>query len=215
MLNLITNLIYPSRCLSCKRGDKPICINCINEIMQKDLICPICFEMSSGGVTHTECRDDFTLDGLWSYASYQGALKTLLYKFKYRLVFRYSKFLSELIYDYFIQFKPVIYELMEKSRDDWVITSVPIPQSERNLKGFNPSELIARDLAKSLNIKYVELLTKDKSSTFLLKDSKLNLESKKVTIFNDLWSKGVDLKRCAILLKEKNVHAVWALTLAR
>jgi predicted amidophosphoribosyltransferase len=84
MLDFIASLLYPKRCVRCKRGGDYICGDCFAGITFLDhQFCGVCQKGSVDGMNHPKCITKYSIDGIISAISYRGIVKKLLYQFKY------------------------------------------------------------------------------------------------------------------------------------
>lgn len=110
------------------------------------------------------------------------------------------------------------------------MTAVPLHSTDRRRKGFNHSELLARELATMLQVPYVPLLEKlyatkpQKSLTahqrsgnllgaFEVNDPTL-LPGRTLLLVDDVITTGATLDECAKMLKIYGAEAVYAVTAA-
>ncbi len=113
-----------------------------------------------------------------------------------------------------------------------IICSVPIHRKRKNDRGYNQSELIAKEVAKNIKeIKYVKLLKKivnNKRQSMLKREerkqnvknvyeiqNKQIIEDKKIILFDDIYTTGNTVDECSKILKENKAKEILVLTLAR
>lgn len=232
-MNPILDLLFPKKCIGCRKEGTYFCNKCISDILQTDLICPECTNLSIGGLTHPSCEREFSLDGLWNLGLYQGSLKKAIQKLKYEpsLVKDFAPVLVDIFLEYWFKYQPFIFDQIKKGQD-WVIIPVPLHWYRENKRGFNQSKLIGQLLSKKLNLDYCDGLkrTRYTSSQVGLKkpDRKDNIKDAFVAadssflssypnslLLDDVWTTGSTLKECCKVLKQAGAKKVWALTLAR
>lgn len=230
-MNLILDLFFPKKCAGCKKLDTYFCQDCIANILQKDLICPVCGEASMGGERHPLCGNVYSLDGLWSLGWHQGALREAIKQFKYQQAKQIAWALTDLLVDYWLKFKPLIFQQIKGQKAKWVIMPVPLHWWRRNERGFNQSAEIAQILSKRLDLAYCEALKRTRYTRPQVKlkgyDRRQNIKNafavasseqpiaKSVLLIDDVWTTGSTLKECCYVLKKAGSKSVWALTLAR
>lgn len=233
-MNLILDLLFPKRCVGCKKFDTYFCNECISNILQTDLICPNCFEISSGGQTHPGCEDHFGLDGLWSLGLYKGILREAIKKLKYEpfLMKDIIPVLVEIVFEYWVKYQSVIWQEVKKDKGKgWVVVSVPLHWFRQNKRGFNQSAEIGKLLSKKLGLDHQEGLKRIHATSTQTKltsidrqhniknafeiavDRRLLAES--IILIDDVWTTGATLKECCHVLKKAGAKKVWAITLAR
>ena len=111
-----------------------------------------------------------------------------------------------------------------------IITSVPIGARSLKTRGFNQSELLARELSLNLNIRYEELLKKE----VIIKEQKYNsarqrkanvfgvfeiiddalLKDKTILLCDDVITTGSTLDECAFMLRAYGAKAVYCICAA-
>ncbi len=112
------------------------------------------------------------------------------------------------------------------------IIPVPISKKRRKERGYNQSELIAREIAKRAEINYNNnSLFKTKN---IVEQSKLNkeerqkniqnayqlqngktLENKKILLIDDIYTTGSTVNECSKTLKQANPKKIGILTIAK
>lgn len=230
-MNLL-DFLFPKRCVGCRKIGSYFCSECIKNINQTELVCPVCERASIGGLTHPLCRKKYSLDGLWSLGIYKPPLKNAIQKLKYKWIKEVGNILVDINLEYWARFQPLLIEKIKKDRGkNWIIVSVPLHKSRQNWRGFNQSELIAQLIAEKLGLEYKELLKRIRNTKPQIKlnsyERKQNIKGAFKLIDNcelkivncilidDVWTTGSTLKECAYVLKRGGAKTVWALTIAR
>ena len=212
ILDFLLNLIYPNVCGFCGKIDENcLCKECEDKV-NRDLI------------YGTEDIKDKFFEKQIFLANYDGEFRNniLLYKFGDKS-FMYKTF-SKLI----LKNKKICDTL--KSYD--IIMEVPIHKKRRAERGYNQSELIAKEIAKNIKeIKYESILIKIKNNE---RQSNLNkedrtenvknvyevknkqiIDGKRVILFDDIYTTGNTVNECSRILKENNAKEILVLTLAK
>ncbi|MFH0863755.1 MAG: ComF family protein [Candidatus Gottesmanbacteria bacterium] len=84
---ILLNLLFPKRCISCGKFGKYICVKCRKKIKPINFqVCPACERPAIGGATHPKCQSKYSLDGLTSFFIYDGPIRKAIKELKYRLV---------------------------------------------------------------------------------------------------------------------------------
>ena len=113
-----------------------------------------------------------------------------------------------------------------------IIIPVPIHRTRIRKRGYNQSELIAKELAKKLNIGYNKKVLikvkKNKPQSILnKKERKENTENvykiinkekiydKKILIFDDIYTTGATINACIKEIEKAKVKKIGVLTLAK
>ena len=220
----IIDILFPRICVGCRKEGEYICDDCKLFISESRLICPVCQKASFDGEKHLHCLGKYELDSLISIWDYEGIVKKLLLKIKYKGVFHA---IEELIKKAFEIREPFIPEGTK-------ITFVPMFKKKEKQRGFNQAKLIAQKVGEITQKGSLPLLEKIKdtpSQTEL--DIKERLENVKGTfgllkeVFNselpenillvdDIWTTGSTMKECCKVLKKSGkVKRIWGFTLAR
>ncbi len=112
-----------------------------------------------------------------------------------------------------------------------IIMCVPMHIKKKMLRGYNQSELIAKELAKKLQIEkqfnnLVKIKDTKKQSTLTKEQRKINLKNafqiknsekvknKKVILFDDIYTTGSTVEECSKVLKRVGVSSIAVVTLA-
>lgn len=232
-MNLILDLLFPKKCVGCKRLDSYFCQDCVSNILQTDLVCPMCEKLSIGGQTHPICKRKFGLDGLWSLGIYQGSLREAIKQLKYGRVSKLAETLTDILIEYWAKFQPFLLDQIKKDRGEgWVLIPVPLHWYRENKRGFNQSSLIGKALSKSLGLDYLDGLKRIRYTKPQVKlkgrDRHINIRNAfeipkpyvlnpnpYVLLIDDVWTTGSTLKECGYVLKRAGAKKVWAITLAR
>ena len=208
--NNIQNFIpffYPSRCPYCFEiieKDEYACKKCIEDM-------PVCgvFQGVKGGY---RCCAPFVYDG-----KFKNAL--LLFKFKRKK--QYAK-----------AFARVMYEQIQKSYPNYVfdyITYVPMHRKDKRSRGFNQSQLLAKELSKLMNIGCFPTLIKIKRTkpqhkleghdrltnlkgAFKIVDKSL-IKGRKILIIDDVVTTGSTLSECSKTLDKGKPAQICCATL--
>ena len=158
-------------------------------------------------------------------------------------IFKYTELVRNLILQYKFNDKAYLYrtfcEFMVKNKKVFdfiksydIIIPVPIHKARMRERGYNQSELIAKELAKKLGLKvYTNVLIKIKNnkvqSTLSSKEREINTKdvykivnlekiyNKKVLIFDDIYTTGATTNSCIEEVKKANVKKIGILTLAK
>jgi competence protein ComFC len=231
-MNLLLDLLFPKRCVGCKRVGKYFCKNCRADIKQTDLVCPFCERMSLGGMVHPICKRKYGLDGLWSFGTYDPPLKKAIQKLKYQWIKPLANILISTTLEYWAVNGTYLLDQIKKSQGkNWVVIPVPLHKSRQNWRGFNQSALLAKIFADKLGLEYSESLKRIRKTkpqvglnSYKRRENikgafALSVNNKPITqnvlLIDDVWTTGSTLRECCSVLKKGGAKSVWALTLAR
>ena len=212
ILEEIIKLIYPPVCSFCGKIDKNyLCENCKKNLQELEKV-------------HIDrYKNKFFNEHIY--------------------MFKYEKYIREKILNYKFNDKPFYYKTFTnifitnkkmcdilKSYD--IIIPVPIHNKRRKQRGYNQTELIAKELAKGiLNLEYLNILTKNKNAkpqSMLNKEQRIenaknvygvikniDIENKKILIFDDIYTTGATANECAKVLRNKKPKKIGILTIAK
>lgn len=115
-----------------------------------------------------------------------------------------------------------------------IIIPVPIHNKRRKERGYNQTELIAKEISKSIyELEYIDILVKNvntvpqstlnkmnratnSKNVYKLKyKSKQEIEQRKVLIFDDIYTTGATANECAKTIKQLNPNKIGILTIAK
>jgi len=225
------DLLFPKRCVQCKKFGAYLCPNCFSKITFTDtMVCTVCQRQAIGGLTHPVCRTRYTIDGVFPSLVYKGVVKKLVYVFKYPpYLTDLAPQLIDLFYEGIIQ-KEAFFPLLEEPS---IFTSIPLHQSKFRKRGYNQSTLLAEGLAKRFGMSFFDLLRREKNTktqvglskenrkanideAFALRYDFSDLTKKYTNVFlvDDVVTSGATLCEAAKVLKKAGFKNVWGLTLA-
>lgn len=224
----ILSLLFPKRCVGCKRIGAYICSLCFARIAFTSFdICLVCGKGAVDGLTHPVCKKPTSIDGAWASLVYVGIVKKLVYTFKYKpYVSDLRETLGELFYEGIIQKEGFAHLSLEQA----VLVPIPLSRKKQKQRGYNQSRLLAEDLGKRLGLPVIDLLLRQKETApqfglkreervsnihdaFGLKSD--NICYPTILLVDDLCTSGTTMNEAAKLLKKaKVVKNVYGLSLA-
>ena len=205
----ILELIYPKTCGMCEEISKSyLCSKCKQKI--KNLI-----------KLNTMIYKDKYFNWHTYLFKYEGEIRDKLLKYKFRDYSYLYKFFSEII----------INNCNLKNNYD-IIVSVPIHKKRKQTRGYNQSELIAKEIAKKLNIKYTNnvliktidtvpqstLSQSQRTSNVLRIYKVINsqiIKDKNILLIDDIYTTGSTVNECSKVLKQNGAKLVDVLTIAK
>ncbi len=219
MMNIqdsLINLFFP-----------PVCGFC-NEI-NENFLCDKCkqkFEYEKITKIDDYTNQQVNFDEHFYLFQYQNDIRDYIIKYKFdEKSYMYKSFSKLFLND-------EVFKKFIKEYD--IIVSVPIHKKRMKQRGYNQSELIAKDIAKNCNKKYCKnvLLKKDSIPAQSSMENKLEriknikdafnegknielIKGKKVAIFDDVFTTGGTANECAKALKHNGVSAVGIFTIAK
>ena len=209
--------------------------------------CGVCGKLGEGYLCK-KCGKELNKYAICSkaYLQFKEKSKNEIY-IKYNIdrlhIFQYKELIRKLIIQYKFNNKSYLYktfcEFIVKNKKAFdfiksydIIVAVPIHRKRMRERGYNQSELIAKELAKIEQIKcYKDVLIKIKNnkpqSTLSENSRKENVKNvyklinqekinnKKVLLFDDVYTTGATATECIKELKKANVKEIGIMTLAK
>jgi ComF family protein len=230
----LLDLFFPPLCHVCKAfipkaADLLICPDCLDKI--PFLVSPFC--TSCGTPFATDSRFDHTCGACIVHRPFHicrsatildGPVQELIHRFKYGNRVHLCHPLGLLT-------AAALGEFCREAGPD-LIVPVPLHRKRLRQRGFNQSQLLGEVLAKKWRvpleianlrrIRWTEPQTsldgKDRvhnvKGAFAVKDAK-RLEGKRVLLVDDVLTTGSTMRACVESLREANVAAIFAVTVAR
>ncbi len=152
---------------------------------------------------------------------YNDILKNLIYRYKFNCEWKIGKLLSKLIYE---NLKDVNY-----IHEFDFITPIPLSRQRIFQRGFNQSEIIAKEISALLDIPFTLCVYRHRNTVAqsLLKRhdrihnitnafiaDKDKVFGKDIIIFDDIFTTGATINSCAKELKQKGAKTIIGISLA-
>jgi competence protein ComFC len=216
MLQRLIELLAPATCFGCGVEGDVICTTCLVMVPVRPGRCYGCNRVSVGGWTCEACRPASALTGVVVATDYEGAVKEAVLRLKFERSRATARVLAEL----------VVGRLGGVEVD--VVTAVPIAPVRYRERGYNQSELIAREVAKRLGLPYRLTLgrTTNEHQMGRRRNERLSgvagvfygvgrLSDERVLVVDDVITTGATLAECAAVLWEIGAGEVWGAVVAR
>ena len=206
---MLLDIIFPQKCLYCGKVGSYICDNCYKKLPNKKCI----FKK-----VNNEYFDYMICDSF-----YIGERRRLIHNFKFHE--------RAYLYKYFIDIalkKEKISEFLKKFD---FITYVPMSYKNQIIRGYNQSELLAKEISKRLGIKLIKTLKKNKNvkiqSTLNEEERRenvknafsiiknLKIENKNIILVDDIFTTGSTVSSASRVLKESNVNKICVFTISK
>lgn len=231
----VLDTLFPIFCLGCKKKGTWICEQCKQNItVRLEQYCPFCIRaITPAGQVCLHCRDSLTpaLDGLFVASYYHDTiLPHAIHTWKYRFLAGIAKPLG--------QFLVTSLERSAVTLPDLIL---PVPLHPRRLRfrGFNQSELLAKELAATLTpglpipiltgvlirTRYTrpqmktdsreERLANLKNAFAIVEGKDELINNKSLWLIDDVATTGTTLEECARALKQAGAKNVYGIVLAR
>ena len=208
----LLDLLFPTRCILCREYMGP----------GRPSICPRCQSTMHQTEPGSTRKGDF-FAGCVSALYYEGRVKEAIIRFKFNGAQVYDHAFGELV-------AQRIYEQYGEDYD--IISWVPLSPDRRYSRGYDQTQLLARDAAKRLNRHLVRTLKKkwgvkpqsrsgspaqrkaNISGAFSVKNPKA-VKGKRILLIDDIITSGATLSECAKTLLLAGAEEVLCASLAR
>ncbi|HZT30953.1 MAG TPA: ComF family protein [Bryobacteraceae bacterium] len=207
----------------------PVCRDCLHEPapLAAEYFCVSCrtpflnrFPLDAEGRCAL-CRSGlWGFDAAWCYGAYEGKLRELIHLFKYGRIRTLARPLGDLLSN----------ALPRDQRFDLVVP-VPLHWRRRWRRGFNQSELLAREIARRCGLPVRRLVRRRRSTRTQagLSNSArrenvagafsmyraAGSQGRRILLVDDVMTTGATAGACAMVLKRAGARYVGLLTLAR
>lgn len=232
IIDSILNLIAPPKCATCSARVETIntlCTTCWQDLVFiNDPKCEICsntFPVNQFEKICIDCKTHIpAFDKVISSVVYNDISEQIIFGLKYNDRIDCSEIIAEFIKNSIIR---------ENEKPD-VIIPVPLHKNKLKKRGYNQATLIAKKLAKKLNVKIeFESLVKVKDNISqsglnreerfvnvenvykLNQKTKDRLKGKSVFLVDDVITTGATVNECAKLIKRARVKNVTCVSFAR
>lgn len=223
MLDPVWALVFPARCLGCRRRGTPICSRCEEAIPWLGAeTCPGCATASALGRLCGRCRNPSALDGLRAACSFEGIVRQAIHDLKYRQ----SRFLAPVAADLLAR------SLATRPLQADLLIPVPLAGARRRERGYNQSELIVDHLAAAVGVPSapggLERVRETPPQVGRsAAERRLNVRDafgcpdpsavagRRVVLVDDVATTGATLRACAEPLKAAGATRVYGLVVAR
>lgn len=205
----ILDIIYPKTCGICEEiSNSYLCNKC--KLKLKKIL-----------KLKTDQYKDMYFNSHTYLFKYEEGIRDKLLKYKFRDYSYLYKFFSEII----------INNCNLKNNYD-IILPVPIHKKRRQKRGYNQSELIAKNVAKNVNIEYsnkvlIKTVNTVPQSTlnqtqrmsnvlgiYKVINSRL-IDKKRILLIDDIFTTGSTVNECSKILKQNGAKSVDILTIAK
>lgn len=231
----LLDTIFPIRCIGCGDFGDYVCRGCLGAIpIKKTFECIGCKRNTPFGQTCFLCAKTNSIDQLLIVADFRDSLVEKILKF-----FKY-KFISDLEQPSSVLIKRYLKWLTLNKKFNVfeanpLLIPVPLHQRRLNWRGFNQSELLAKNIADTFqmemaddvieriihtvpqaDIKEKEERLKNLNDIFKIrKNRSCDLLGREVLLIDDICTTGATLSECAKVLKQNGATRVIALVVAR
>lgn len=221
---MIVDILYPPRCPLCDDVLFPgqsICTGCVKEVkLMREPVCKKCGKALTDERREfcTDCgkKKHFYCQGKAVF-SYEGKIKSSMYRFKYANKREYAAFYAEKA--------AYLYENWVREKQIEIIVPVPMYFLKKRRRGYNQAEVFAKQLGKKLNIPVDNKLVKRIRNTVPQKElndvqRKSNLKNafqlatdivkyKQILLVDDIYTTGSTIDEISGVLLNAGVKNIY------
>ncbi len=217
-------LLFPLRCIECGKEGSLICVACYNRL--PCILPPVCPFCGVGKLLDTSCNNcptfETCIDGIRSPFRFEGTIRSAVHQLKYRNLRAIATPLAAIMAD-FAKDNPLPYD---------IIIPVPLHRKRFRERGYNQSELLAKEFGKLTTVqiekdclirhRHTPAQAMSKSiherhynlvDAFICQNE--SVRGKRVLLIDDVATSCATLDACARALKSAGAVSVWGLTVAR
>lgn len=221
--DILFDYFFPSNCAACGMPisvrDNGVCKTCLSSIQPLDDACHKCGGQLVNDVCGVCTERAWYVDRCFAISEYFGVMKEILVRYKFHKWRRLSKHFAEMVYN----------AAVDAFGGVDIITAVPMTKSKVRKRGFNQSELVAKEVAKKMGKKYMQLIREvrvwktqkdlnyvDRFLNVLGRfEIKKKLSGENILLIDDVFTTGATINECARLLKTAGAKRVFAIAFAR
>lgn len=193
----------------------------------REINCPLCGRVTEEYGLCDECMnlinkdphyyyDIDGLDDLIVASTYSGLMRRLIIDFKFKGKLSYGEIISEIMLE----------KILEKNLNKEVISFVPMHRKKERERGYNQSEILARKIAKSLDLDCIDVFQKVVDTKFQVGLEKLEREDnlkdafrvksspQEIIIIDDVITTGATIAELTKMAKKAGIKKVTALIAA-
>lgn len=237
--NFVLELFFPSFCFGCNKEGVLLCYDCKSTLDISEYnycLCsknPLRLAPLAQGKPQGKCGrcQDKKLSGLYFALPYKekSLTRKLIHNFKYQ---PHIKTLAPVMVDIILEHLELAQNMDRAIWEDSIIIPVPLEMKKWKDRGYNQSELLAKEIGQSLNVpsatgNLVKIKKTEPQMKLNAKEREENLRGafkiknpaqiagKKVFLVDDVYTTGSTMAECARVLKETGAKQVWGIAFAR
>lgn len=212
--------LAPHQCLVCGNEGSLLCAWCLPDAIEPlPARCYKCKEQSNESAVCKKCRRNSPLKHVWVRAQYKHVAKQLVYRLKFSHTPAAAAPIAELLGESLPWMSP-----------DTIVVHVPTATSRRRQRGFDHSELIAKQLARFLGLRHCSLVAryghtrqvgaKRKERLTQLKDAfyprqEYLIKNASILLIDDIVTTGSTVEEAAKILKQAGAKRIDAAIFAQ
>lgn len=215
LIERIIRLLYPAKCMVCETILKEESTAFICESCKKDL--------KRYGRGFFRAAELPYIDGLFAAFNYIDGIETAIHAFKFKNQPRLSETIGGLLSEELSKYGVL-------PGFDYIVP-VPMHPRKKRQRGYNQSELIAKQLGEFLNMEVrTDILKKTRYTrpqSKLKRNDRLHnlegafsvspdvfVEGKRILLVDDVLTTGTTINTCAKILKDKGVNMIYGIVIA-
>ncbi|MBI2860008.1 MAG: ComF family protein [Chloroflexi bacterium] len=220
---MLLDFFFPEWCVGCGRGGGFLCNRCQQHLPRiASPVCIRCGRPQPGGTACIDCMEDHVaIDGIRSPLKFEGSVRQAIHHLKYRNLRALAAPLAGLLHEY----------LLTQAVPADVLAPVPLHPKRLRERGYNQSELLARELGKLTGLPVVSDCLVRRRQTLPqartpAREQRLanvadafacrrDVKGLRVLLIDDVCTSGATFSACAAPLKASGAISVWGLAAAR
>lgn len=219
--NALLDLLFPPRCVVCRRGGEWLCAPCAAQFEPiLPPLCPRCGRPLASSHCPYCAKLPIAIDGTRAVAFFDGALRQAIHAFKYSHRTELTDHFGAMLHHYLLTFPLPV---------DTII-AVPLHPARERARGYNQAALLANALAARLPLPvWNDALARTRAT---LSQTELDAAGRRanvrdafvatprvrgahILLLDDVCTTGATLDACGAALYAQGAQAVWGLAIAR
>ena len=223
-LNRIWDIIFPKKCIGCKKEGGYLCEDCLSLIEINPYRYCLCENLEKKEKCEN-CKNR-NLDKILSAASFNNKIvKEAIHKFKYGYIKEMARPLAFLVLTH-------LHLINVEIDKNFAIVPAPLSHKKKRKRGFNQSEEIGKVIGAATGIPlFSDVLVKTKETKpqmELKRDERIKnikdcfeiknkekIKGKTILLLDDVYTTGSTMEECAGVLKQSGAKEIWGITVAR
>ena len=219
--NALLDLLFPPRCVVCRRAGLWFCAACCASI--EKIIPPIC-QRCGRPLISSHCpycaKSPMQIDGTRAVAFFEGNLRVAIHAFKYQHRTELADLFGTMLNDYLLTF-PLPMD---------TIIAVPLHTNRARARGYNQALLLAQALSARQNIPvWEDALARTRATqsqteldaagrrqnVYAAFAATERVRGARVLLIDDVCTTGATMDACGAALYARGAKSVWGFAIAR